>query len=50
MGVTHSPLVEPDKQISRHPALLKTSCRRHVQAVDGGQPHSFTNPKRWICW
>jgi len=23
-GATHSPLVEPDKQISRHPALLKT--------------------------
>src|SRR5436190_19549342 len=24
-GATHSPLVEPDKRISRHPALLKLS-------------------------
>src|ERR1035438_3004627 len=32
-GVTHSPLVEPDKRISRHPALLKTHCLRHAQAV-----------------
>src|SRR5260370_32746760 len=32
-GATHSPLVEPDKRISRHPALLKTYCRRHAQTV-----------------
>jgi len=25
LGATHSPLVEPDKRISRHPALLKLS-------------------------
>ena len=49
-GATHSPLVEPDKQISRHPALLKTYCRRLAQAVDGCQPiHKRTSPNRWIC-
>src|ERR1035438_9539345 len=49
-GATHSPLVEPDKQISRHPALLKTFCRRLAQAVDGCQSiHKRTSPKRWIC-
>src|SRR5664279_3163353 len=32
-SATHSPLVEPNKRISRHPALLKTYCRRHAQAV-----------------
>jgi len=32
-GATHSPLVEPDKRMSRHPALLKTSRLRHAQAV-----------------
>ena len=32
-GATHSPLVEPDKRISRHPALLKTSRLRYAQAV-----------------
>jgi hypothetical protein len=32
-GATHSPLVEPDKWISRHPALLKTSRLGHAQAV-----------------
>src|SRR5438270_11684678 len=32
-GATHSPLIEPDKRISRHPALLKAYCRRHSQAV-----------------
>src|ERR1700682_785363 len=32
-SATHSPLVEPDKQISRHPALLKVSRLRHAQAV-----------------
>ena len=32
-GATHSPLVEPDKRISRHPALLKTYRLRHAQAV-----------------
>jgi hypothetical protein len=47
--VTHSPLVEPDKQISRHPALLETYCRRLAQAVDGCQPYKRTSPKRWIC-
>ena len=33
MSATHSPLVEPDKQISRHPALLKAispqACAGH---------------------
>ena len=48
-GATHSPLIEPDKRISRHPALLKTYCRRLAQAVDGGQPYKRTSPKRWIC-
>ena len=37
-GTTHSPLVEPDKQISRHPARLETYGRRLAQAVEGGQP------------
>src|SRR6266567_9358430 len=32
-GATLSPLVEPDKRISRHPALLKTCCRRLAQTV-----------------
>ena len=31
-GATHSPLIEPDKRISRHPALLKTLASRHSQA------------------
>ena len=48
-GATHSPLIEPDKRISRHPALLKTYCHRLAQAVDGGQPYKRTSPKRWIC-
>ncbi len=32
-SATHSPLVEPDKRISRHPALLETYRLRRAQAV-----------------
>ena len=49
-GATHSPLIEPDKRISRHPALLKTLL---PQACSGSctaaSPHKRTSPKRWIC-
>src|SRR5438309_11827314 len=44
---THSPLVEPDKRISRHPALLEAFRRRHAQTVARLQPlqaHQSNSP------
>src|ERR1017187_9352655 len=46
-GATHNPLVEPDKRISRHPALLKTSRLRHTQAV--ARLPAFTSPPAQIA-
>src|SRR5260370_24379398 len=37
-GATHSPLIEPDKRISRHPALLKTVVSGMRRQLHGCQP------------
>jgi GxxExxY protein len=49
-GATHSPLVEPDKRISRHPALLKTdSSQACAGSCTAASSHKRTSPNRWIC-
>src|SRR5260370_16486844 len=37
-GATHSPIIEPDKRISRHPALLKTVVSGMRRQLHGCQP------------